>query len=199
MPNGNLLVMNADMEAAQVLGAARSFMKTNIPSFSGITTLDPQLFATYFIKFCASHAKRCVSFILGNFIGNLVPIRPLNDFKSLVSADDFLRLKEFMYIDSPESLKSFSEFIDGLGVKKIHGMCGSVNILYSFSISCSLDWWAHKEMNDWVIPCLVKSQSNIYPNDWDSTPATTNTGEAQHHWTNSHTGIKLTLVDGIER
>lgn len=60
MPNGNLLVMNADMEAAQALGAARSFMKINVPSFSGITTLDPHLFATFFIKFCCSHAKRCV-------------------------------------------------------------------------------------------------------------------------------------------
>ncbi|KAJ7467723.1 hypothetical protein FB451DRAFT_1483249 [Mycena latifolia] len=163
MPNGNLLVMNADMEAAQALGAPRSFMKTNVPSFSGITTLDPHLFATFFIKFCSSHAKR-----------------PLREFQSLVSAEDFGRLKDFMYIDSTESLRSFSEFIDGLAPKKIR------------------DWWAHKEMNDWVVPCLVKSQSNILPDHWDSTPATTNTGEAQHHWTNSLTGIKLTLVEGIE-
>ncbi|KAJ6624124.1 hypothetical protein B0H10DRAFT_2325962 [Mycena sp. CBHHK59/15] len=48
MPNGNLLVMNTDMEAAQALRAARSFMKTNNPSFSGRTTLDPHLFATFF-------------------------------------------------------------------------------------------------------------------------------------------------------
>ncbi|KAJ7451197.1 hypothetical protein B0H11DRAFT_2289039 [Mycena galericulata] len=163
MPNGNLLVMNADMEAAQTLGAALSFMKTNVPSFSGITTLDPQVFATFFIKFCGGHA-----------------MRPVNDFKSLISAENFTRLKEFMHIDSVESLRSFSKFIDGLGVKKIQ------------------DWWAHKEMNDWVIPCLVKSQSNILPADWDNTPATTNTGEAQHHWTNTYTGIKLSLVEGIE-
>lgn len=71
-------------------------------------------------------------------------------------------------------------------------------ITYVYIASLS-DWWAHKEMNDWVIPCLVKSQSNILPDDWDSTPGTTNTGEAQHHWTNSITGIKLTLVEGIER
>ncbi|KAJ6597850.1 hypothetical protein B0H10DRAFT_2231979 [Mycena sp. CBHHK59/15] len=90
MPNGNLLVMNADMEAAQALGAARSFMKTNIPSFSGITTLDPHIFATFFVKFCSGHAKS-----------------PLQDFKSLVSADGFKRLKAFMYIDSVEELNSF--------------------------------------------------------------------------------------------
>ncbi|KAJ6543436.1 hypothetical protein DFH09DRAFT_1282498 [Mycena vulgaris] len=158
MPNGNLLVMNADIEAAQALGAARSFMKTNVPSFSGITTLDPQLFTTYFIKFCCSHAQR-----------------PLPEFRSLVSTEDYRRLKDFLHIDSVESLRAFADFIRGLCVKKI------------------------QEMNDWVIPCLVKSQSNIFPEHWDSTPATTNTGEAQHHWTNSHTGIKLTLVEGIER
>ncbi|KAJ6596081.1 hypothetical protein B0H10DRAFT_2232608 [Mycena sp. CBHHK59/15] len=34
--------------------------------------------------------------------------------------------------------------------------------------------------------------------DWDKTPSTTNTSEAQHHWTNSRTGIKLYLVEAIE-
>ncbi|KAJ7675923.1 hypothetical protein DFH06DRAFT_1466676 [Mycena polygramma] len=165
MPNGNLLVMNADMEAAQVLGAARSILKTNVPSFSGITTLDPQLFATFFVKFCAGHAQR-----------------PIPDFKGLVSSDEYNRIKDFRYIDSPEALASYSQFIAGLGAgaKKVK------------------DWWAHKEMNDWIIPCLVKSQSNILPEHWDRTPSTTNTGEAQHHWTNSRTGIKQTLVEGLE-
>ncbi|KAJ6553232.1 hypothetical protein B0H19DRAFT_1072705 [Mycena capillaripes] len=49
--------------------------------------------------------------------------------------------------------------------------------------------------------CQLKdfiSQSNILPEHWDRTPATTNTGEAQHHWTNSLTGIGLPLVDGLE-
>ncbi|KAJ6576278.1 hypothetical protein B0H10DRAFT_2103196 [Mycena sp. CBHHK59/15] len=54
-------------------------------------------------------------------------------------------------------------------------------------------------MNAWIIPCLVKSQSLISAEDWDSTPATTNTGVAQHHWTNSLTGINLSLVEAIER
>ncbi|KAJ7105560.1 hypothetical protein C8R44DRAFT_886506 [Mycena epipterygia] len=34
--------------------------------------------------------------------------------------------------------------------------------------------------------------------DWDNTPATTNTGEAQHHWTNLNTGVKLSVVEAIE-
>ncbi|KAJ6555917.1 hypothetical protein B0H19DRAFT_1262049 [Mycena capillaripes] len=66
--NGNLLVMNADMEAAQAVGAAHSLLKTNQPQFSGITTLDPAVFGTFFIKICCGHS-----------------IRPFNGFKSLIS------------------------------------------------------------------------------------------------------------------
>ncbi|KAJ7712276.1 hypothetical protein B0H16DRAFT_1342718, partial [Mycena metata] len=161
--NGHTLVMNADMEAAQALGAARSLLKTNQPQFSGITTLDPAIFATYFIKLCCGHS-----------------IRPVNDFKCLVTPEEFRRLQDFMHIDSVKALHSFTVFVEGLGVKEIR------------------DWWAHKEMSDWILPCLVKSQSRILPEHWDSTPATTNTGEAQHHWTNTQTGIKLSLVEGIE-
>ncbi|KAF8146181.1 hypothetical protein K438DRAFT_1781221 [Mycena galopus ATCC 62051] len=152
VPGGNLLAMNADMEAAQVLGVARSIMKTNDPEYSGILNDTP-----------ASVAATAI-----------------HDFKGMVSAAQYNRLMDFMYIDSKEHLDDFSQFVKDLGVKKIQ------------------DWWAHKEMNDWIIPCLVKSQSNILPEDWDSTPATTNTGETQHHWTNAMTGIKLSLVEAIE-
>ncbi|KAJ7626230.1 hypothetical protein B0H17DRAFT_563566 [Mycena rosella] len=103
------------------------------------------------------------------------------DFKGMVTPAQYDHLMNFMYIDSKESLDEFSDFVKKLGVKKIQ------------------DWWTHKEMSDWIIPCLVKSQSRIFADDWDSTPATTNTGEAQHHWTNSITGIKLSLVEAIER
>ncbi|KAJ7495012.1 hypothetical protein FB451DRAFT_1020029, partial [Mycena latifolia] len=41
------------------------------------------------------------------------------------------------------------------------------------------------------VPCLVKSQSSTPTDIWDSTPSMTNTNEAQHHWTNTLTGIKL--------
>lgn len=119
MPNGNLLVMNADMEAAQALGAARSFLKTNVPSFSNITTLDPQFFAPSSSSFVlvmpngelfrGFHARIAISHVATS---------PLPEFASLVSSEDYKRLKDFMYIDSVESLKSFSDFIAGLGVKK---------------------------------------------------------------------------------
>ncbi|KAJ7488638.1 hypothetical protein B0H11DRAFT_1069818, partial [Mycena galericulata] len=53
-------------------------------------------------------------------------------------------------------------------------------------------------MSSWILPCLVKSQSRMSAEDWDNTPATTNTGEAQHHYTNSRTGTKLSLVEAME-
>ncbi|KAJ7663763.1 hypothetical protein DFH06DRAFT_986442, partial [Mycena polygramma] len=59
-------------------------------------------------------------------------------------------------------------------------------------------WWRHKEMHAWSIPSIVKSQSRIPADVWDSTPSTTNTNEAQHHWTNLQTGIRLTPVEALE-
>ncbi|KAJ6605854.1 hypothetical protein B0H10DRAFT_2195382 [Mycena sp. CBHHK59/15] len=60
------------------------------------------------------------------------------------------------------------------------------------------DWWRHKEIDPWIIPCIIKSQSQIPADIWDATPSTTNTNEAQHHWTNSLTGTKLTPVEALE-
>ncbi|KAJ7653606.1 hypothetical protein DFH06DRAFT_1417176 [Mycena polygramma] len=105
---------------------------------------------------------------------------PIHDFKSLVSAEQYARIQDVFYIDSKESLQDFSTFIYGLGHKKIS------------------DWWRHKEMHAWIIPSIVKSQSRIPADVWDSTPSTTNTNEAQHHWTNSQTGIRLTPVEALE-
>ncbi|KAJ7835870.1 hypothetical protein B0H13DRAFT_1913361 [Mycena leptocephala] len=90
------------------------------------------------------------------------------------------RLMDFTYIDSKESLDEFSSFVYGLKIKKIS------------------DWWRHKEMHEWIIPCIVRSQSLIPAEVWDATPSTTNTNEAQHHWTNSLAGMKLTLVEALE-
>ncbi|KAJ7721704.1 hypothetical protein B0H16DRAFT_1335162, partial [Mycena metata] len=60
------------------------------------------------------------------------------------------------------------------------------------------DWWDHKAMSAWILPCLIKSQSPMSAEDWDNTPATTNTGEAQHHWTNLQIGVKQSLVEAME-
>ncbi|KAJ7785059.1 hypothetical protein DFH07DRAFT_708567, partial [Mycena maculata] len=101
-------------------------------------------------------------------------------FKSLVSPEEHTHLLDFVYIDSKESLDKFSAFVYGLGIKKIR------------------DWWAHKEINEWIIPWLVKSQLRISADDWDSTSSTTNTNEVQHHWTNSITGIQLPPIEALE-
>ncbi|KAJ7785121.1 hypothetical protein DFH07DRAFT_934967 [Mycena maculata] len=164
VPGGNLLVMNTDMDGAQILGICRSVMKFNVPAYSGIPNdTPPAKIAPYFVKICWRHSKE-----------------PVHDFRSLVSAAEHTRLLDFVYIDSKGTLDAFSKFVYGLGIKKI------------------TDWWAHKEMHEWIIPCLVKSQSLISTDDWDSTPSTTNTNEAQHHYTNSRTGIKLSPLEALE-
>ncbi|KAJ7714640.1 hypothetical protein B0H16DRAFT_1435391 [Mycena metata] len=104
---------------------------------------------------------------------------PVHDFRSLVSPADHARLLNFPYIESAEKLAEFSAFVDSLGIKKVH------------------DWWAHKEMHAWIIPCLVKSQSRLSAEVWDTTPSTTNTNEAQHAWTNSLTGTGLSFAEGL--
>ncbi|KAJ7776538.1 hypothetical protein DFH07DRAFT_766737 [Mycena maculata] len=63
---------------------------------------------------------------------------PVHDFKSLVSPAQYTRLMDLTYIDSTESLNGFSLFVYGLKITKI------------------LDWWRHKEMHEWIVPCIVK-------------------------------------------
>ncbi|KAJ7917410.1 hypothetical protein B0H13DRAFT_2269491 [Mycena leptocephala] len=55
---GNLITMGVDLEAAQVQGASDSFLPTNKPEYSGITTEDPDEFSEYYVRACISHAKR---------------------------------------------------------------------------------------------------------------------------------------------
>ncbi|KAJ7049864.1 hypothetical protein C8F01DRAFT_1264748 [Mycena amicta] len=166
VPGGNLTVFNSDMESAQVLGAARSFLKTNDPAYSGIPNdITPQEFAPEVVKLCITHAKRAIL-----------------DFEKLVKPRDYQRLLNFAdEIKSEADLDAFSDFIGSLNVKKIQ------------------DWWKHKEMSAWILPCLVKGLSPLSSDDWDATPSTTNAGESQHHWTNTLTGIKLPPVEAIER
>jgi len=64
-------------------------------------------------------------------------------------------------------------------------------------LSLLIDWWTHKIWSPWIIPCILQSQSKILPEHWSITPAMTNMGEAQHHWTNKQSGIKLPLVEAI--
>ena len=67
-PGGNLLCMNADMEAAQVLGAGKSIMKTYDPGFSNIHVDTAEELLPYFIRLCYTHSKRCIIFLFLLFI-----------------------------------------------------------------------------------------------------------------------------------
>ncbi|KAJ6550908.1 hypothetical protein B0H10DRAFT_2447027 [Mycena sp. CBHHK59/15] len=141
---GNLLVMNADMEAAQVLGAARSVMKHNDPEYSGISNDTPATeVVPTFVKICYRHSKDAI-----------------HDFKGIVTPAQYARLMDFMYINSKERLDEFSKFVQDLGIKKIQ---------------------------------VTYPRSGLGQHSCNN-----NTGEAQHHWTNSLTGTKLSLVEAIE-
>ena len=57
--DGNLLCMGADMEAAQVLGAAQSFLATcDVEISSGINITAPEELLPYFVRVCLTHSKR---------------------------------------------------------------------------------------------------------------------------------------------
>ncbi|KAF8165803.1 hypothetical protein B0H34DRAFT_671557 [Crassisporium funariophilum] len=95
--------MNADMESAQILGAARSICKSIDFEYSELPKdIAPEDLAVYFVHLCLTHTKR------GIF-----------DFKSLVSFADFQCLMDFPYLDSVKELEAFSEFIRKLKIKKI--------------------------------------------------------------------------------
>ncbi|KAJ6605896.1 hypothetical protein B0H10DRAFT_2310555 [Mycena sp. CBHHK59/15] len=55
-PGGNILAMNSDMEAAQVLGAACYFFKLNDPEYSNLSNDTPG--EPEFVKLCTTHGKR---------------------------------------------------------------------------------------------------------------------------------------------
>jgi hypothetical protein len=98
-PDGNLLCMNADMEAAQVLGAARSFMKTNDITYSKIDVSSPEELLPYFVRVCLTHSKRYV-YILNQIVVSVTLI--LNyasgvlDFKFLVTASEYRRILDLI-------------------------------------------------------------------------------------------------------
>ncbi|KAJ7185060.1 hypothetical protein C8R46DRAFT_1343986 [Mycena filopes] len=164
VPGGNLLVMNSDMDAAQILGFTTSAMKLNVPEHSHIPMdTPPQKVAPEIVKICWRHAKE-----------------PVLDFKSLVSA-----------ADSASRTSSTS-------TRRRASTNSPLSSITSASKRFTANWWRHKEMHEWIIPSLVKSQSPLGADIWDSTPSTTNANEAQHAWTNAQTGIKLTLVEGLE-
>ncbi|KAL1722303.1 hypothetical protein EV715DRAFT_287324 [Schizophyllum commune] len=159
---GTLLNLGMDMELAQILGAADSFLGTNDPEFSQITTKDPEVLATYIIRVCRCHVMRAVL-----------------ELKKEVTAEQYELLRQFPDLRDEQALQDFEVFIGALKSKKVK------------------DWYAHKKVNRYLIPMIVKSLSKIHPDDWIVNPATTNLGEGAHARINKVMGTRLTLLDGI--
>lgn len=121
-PGGNLICLNADMEVAQVQGACDSFGATIDTEYSGITTRDADILATYFVRICYSHIKRYVN-------SHLIPLHnaywftnsPIHAFKSLVTPTELQSMMEFPYMASNEQIEAFSAWCLASPHEKIHG------------------------------------------------------------------------------
>ena len=192
--------MNVDMEAAQILGAASSIINTNQPQFSGITTLDPAVFATYFVKLCGVHALRFASFLNCNSVSTSESLfSGVNDFKGILASEDFRRIQNFRHIQTIDKLNDFTQWIYSLEIERITSLSFDIdNLIRTILTPLPPDWWKQKIQSEWLLPCLIKSHSRIHPDDWDATVDNTNIGEGQHHRINKVTGIGLSAVDGME-
>jgi hypothetical protein len=103
-------------------------------------------------------------------------------------SEDPLTLNEEMY--PHRSTKSF-EFL------RSHDFSHDFPVLDTQYIEWKTLGWKHKTQNSWILPALIKSCSKINSDDWDRTPATTNLGEAQHHWSNLNTALKTSLLEAV--
>ncbi|KAF8896713.1 hypothetical protein CPB85DRAFT_1440250 [Mucidula mucida] len=106
--------------------------------------------------------------------------RGVLNFEGLVSSGNFHRMMEWPYIKGQEELDSFCQFIKELNIAKISR------------------WWKQKEDNPWILSAIIQSQSLMDREDWYTTDATTNIGEAQHGGSADQTGRGLSLVAAIK-
>ncbi|PPQ69339.1 hypothetical protein CVT26_002571, partial [Gymnopilus dilepis] len=166
---GTLLSIGVDLELSQALGAGDSFLPTNEPEYSGIHAETAEELLGYFIRACYTHAIRW----------SREPCPGVEDLKSHVPEDEFKRLRGFLYLKTKEKVDEFTQWVKSLNNPKVQA------------------WWDHKLVNTWILPALIKCLSKITPEDWDMTASSTNVGESQHHYTNIHTGIQLSLLEAI--
>ncbi|KAF8979328.1 hypothetical protein BDQ17DRAFT_1439575 [Cyathus striatus] len=103
MPGGNLLCMNADLEAAQALGFGNSIISTNNSGYSSVPdNTTPEEILSYILKGCQTHVQHS-----------------LLNFKDTVSSNDFQHLRNFPYMVKYEA-DSFTKFIESLGNPRIN-------------------------------------------------------------------------------
>lgn len=121
-PGGNLIIMGVDLEAAQVQGASDSFLPTNEPEYSGITTEDPDEFSEYYVRACISHVKRYISIItISRTILTPDFHSGVHRLKPFVTAEVFARLMDFPYMKTEEDVTNFTSWVAGLNIKKVQG------------------------------------------------------------------------------
>lgn len=119
-PGGNLKTMSTDMETAQVLGIAQSLLKSlqDDPSFfiDGVVVLmSAKTFASYFIRLCLTHVKRCASSLGLAVISSLIwTSRAILDFQKLITHEEWLRLLEFPHLRSREELDEYVAWVRSL-------------------------------------------------------------------------------------
>ncbi|KAL0947450.1 hypothetical protein HGRIS_013557 [Hohenbuehelia grisea] len=100
---GNLIYLDVDLEAAQVLGAGDSFLPTNEPEYSGIHSTTSEEIVGYFIRACSAHVN-C----------GIRDLRPL-----MASDEDYQRLLGFSQLKSDDELKEFDAWITSKGITKL--------------------------------------------------------------------------------
>jgi hypothetical protein len=109
--------------------------------------------------------------------------RGIQDLRPYVTDQQYEQLMGFFYLPTKQEVEEFGQWIGSLSIPRVQV------------------WWDHKVVirlvNQWILPALIKCLSKMYPADWDRTPSTTNVGEAQHHWTNINTGVKMSLLEAI--
>ncbi|KAJ7869252.1 hypothetical protein B0H13DRAFT_1724442 [Mycena leptocephala] len=165
---GNIRVMNSDMDGAQVLGICCSVMKHNDPEYSGIPNDTPPEQVAW------GFVKICRRH----------------------AKEALIRLEKYPLCQSQRQINlcysQGSDQLNSLMVVCIFTNCSNKPnrdlFMHAYATSCTLIGG----------PCLVRSQSHILNDIWDTTLSTTNTNEAQHAWTNSITGIRLSLVEAVE-